>query len=145
MRYLFFNVILIFAFSIPSISAQVDKDLAKVQQILHRQAADWNKGDLEAFMKGYWKSPALTFIGSRGVTKGYENTLNNYIKGYPDRQTMGQLHFDILETDKLSKKSIMVIGKYTLTREEMDDASGYFLLVWKKIKKEWVIIADHSN
>lgn len=145
MRYLFFNVILIFAFSIPSISAQVDKDLAKVQQILHRQAADWNKGDLEAFMKGYWKSPALTFIGSRGVTKGYENTLNNYIKGYPDRQTMGQLHFDILETDKLSKKSIMVIGKYTLTRKEMDDASGYFLLVWKKIKKEWVIIADHSN
>ena len=58
---------------------------------------------------------------------------------------MGKLHFDILETKKLSKKSIMVIGKYTLTREEIDDASGYFLLVWKKIKKEWVIIADHSN
>ena len=145
MRYLFFNLILIFAVGAPSLSAQVDKDLAKVQQILHRQATDWNKGDLEAFMNGYWKSPKLTFIGSRGVTKGYENTLNNYIKGYPDRQTMGKLHFDILETDKLSKKSIMVIGKYTLTREEMDDASGYFLLVWKKIKKDWVIIADHSN
>jgi len=39
----------------------------------------------------------------------------------------------------------MVVGKYTLTRKEMEDASGYFLLVWKKINKEWVIIADHSN
>lgn len=145
MRYLFFNLILIFSFSTPSLSAQTDKDVAKVQQILQRQASDWNKGDLEAFMNGYWKSPELTFIGSRGVTKGYKNTLNNYIKGYPDRQTMGKLHFDILDTDKLSKKSIMVIGKYTLTRDELDDASGYFLLVWKKIKKEWVIIADHSN
>ncbi len=145
MRYLFFNFILILGFYAPSLSAQVDKDVAKVQQILHRQASDWNTGKLEAFMNGYWKSPELTFIGSRGVTKGYENTLNNYIKGYPDRKTMGKLHFDIIETEKLSKKSIMVIGKYTLAREELDDASGYFLLVWKKIKKEWVIIADHSN
>ncbi len=145
MRYLLFNIILICSFFTQPIYAQTDKDVAKVQQILQRQASDWNKGDLEGFMNGYWESPELTFIGSRGVTKGHKNTLDNYKKGYPDLKTMGKLHFDIIKAEKLSKKSIMVVGKYTLSREELDDASGYFLLVWKKIKKEWVIIADHSN
>jgi len=145
MRCAIFNLILISTFLSNMSFAQIDKDEAKVQQILMRQASDWNKGDLEAFMVGYWNSPELQFIGSKGVTKGYKNTLERYIKSYPDRQTMGQLTFDIISTDKLSKKSIMLTGRYTLKRKKMDDASGYFLLVWKKIKKEWVIVADHSN
>jgi len=145
MRYAIFNLILISSFFAAPMKAQMDKDLLKVQQIMDRQASDWSSGNIESFMNGYWESAELQFIGSKGVTKGYKNTLNNYLKGYPDRKTMGKLHFDILSKEKLSKKSIMVVGKYTLTRKEMEDASGYFLLVWKKINKEWVIIADHSN
>lgn len=145
MRYLIFNLILIGLFISSHSYAQIDKDVAKVHQILHRQAQDWSKGDIDAFMNGYWRSDELQFIGSKGVTKGYKNTLERYKKSYPDRKTMGKLTFDILSTDKLSKKSIMLTGKYSLARKEMEDASGYFLLVWKKIKKEWVIVADHSN
>jgi len=145
MRYLIFNLILIGLFISSQTYAQIDKDVAKVQQILHRQAQDWSKGDIEAFMNGYWESDELQFIGSKGVTKGYKNTLERYKKSYPDRKTMGKLTFDIISTDKLSKKSIMLTGKYNLARKEMEDASGYFLLVWRKIKKEWVIVADHSN
>jgi hypothetical protein len=145
MRYTIFNIILISTLFTLLASAQNDKDVVEVQQILMRQAADWNKGDIEAFMVGYWNSPDLQFIGSRGVTKGYENTLRNYLKSYPDRKTMGQLSFDVISIDKLSRKSIMLTGQYTLARKEMEDASGYFLLVWKKIKKKWVIVADHSN
>ena len=145
MRYTIFNIILISTLFTYSAHAQLDKDVAEVQQILQRQASDWNRGDIEAFVVGYWNSPDLQFIGSKGVTKGYKNTLNRYLKSYPDRKTMGQLSFEFISTDKLSKKSMMLTGKYTLSRDEMDDASGYFLLVWKKIKKDWVIVADHSN
>jgi len=145
MRYTIFNIILISTLFTLLASAQNDKDVVEVQQILMRQAADWNKGDIEAFMVGYWNSPDLQFIGSRGVTKSYENTLRNYLKSYPDRKTMGQLSFDVISIDKLSRKSIMLTGQYTLARKKMEDASGYFLLVWKKIKKKWVIVADHSN
>ena len=127
MRYFIFNLILTGILISSSCYAQVDKDITKVHQILHRQAADWNTGKLEKFMEGYWNSPELQFIGSSGVTKGYKNTLERYIKGYPDRKTMGKLSFDIISTDKLSKKSIMLVGKYTLKRDELDDASGYFL------------------
>ncbi len=139
-------VVVIIALSATYITeAQSDKQIEKVKTILHRQADDWNTGNLEAFMNGYWESEKLQFIGSRGVTYGWKQTLANYKKGYPDRATMGKLTFDIIEVNRLSNKVIMMTGKFMLAREEKDDADGHFLLIWKKIKGEWVIIADHTS
>lgn len=125
-------------------SAQDSKDIAGIRSILLRQAADWNRGDIDAFMVGYWPSDKLQFIGGNGVTYGYQNTLERYKRVYPDRSAMGQLHFDILEVQQLSKKVIMLTGKFTLTREK-DQPTGHFLLVWRKINGQWVIVADHSS
>ena len=36
--------------------------VADVKAIWEMQAAAWNRGDLEAFMAGYWKSPDLVFF-----------------------------------------------------------------------------------
>ena len=127
------------------LNGQTDKDLNTVESILHRQAEDWNTGKIENFMIGYWESDQLMFIGSRGVTRGWKPTLENYKKSYPDRETMGQLSFEIIENEKLGKKAIMMVGKYHLARKEKEDASGHFLVIWKKIKGNWVIIADHSS
>lgn len=124
--------------------AQKKSDIEEVRSILLRQASDWNRGDLDAFMVGYWESDKLQFIGGNGVTYGYDNTLERYKRVYPDRSAMGQLQFDILEVQQLSGKVIMLTGKYTLTREK-DMPTGHFLLVWKKIKGDWVIVADHSS
>jgi hypothetical protein len=125
-------------------SAQENKAIETVKSILLRQADDWNRGDLDAFMVGYWPSDELQFIGGNGVTYGWQNTLDRYKRVYPDRATMGQLKFDILEVKQLSKKVIMLTGKFTLSREN-DQPTGHFLLVWQKIKGEWMIIADHSS
>lgn len=121
-----------------------NKDLTTVKSILQRQSEDWNRGDIERFMNGYWKSDQLKFIGSNGVIYGYEATLARYKKNYPDKKTMGNLKFDIINAEKLSANVILLVGKFTLTRE-IGDASGYFSLTWKKIGKEWLIIADHTS
>lgn len=126
------------------VQAQEDRAITTVKNILLRQAADWNRGDLDAFMEGYWKSDQLQFIGSSGVTYGWENTLARYKRTYPDRETMGELTFDIIRVDRLSRKVIMLTGKFTLTRKN-DTPSGHFLLVWQKIRGEWVIVADHTS
>lgn len=125
-------------------SAQQSKGIDKIKSILLRQADDWNRGDLDAFMVGYWPSDKLQFIGGNGVIYGWQNTLERYKRTYPDRSAMGQLKFDILDVQQLSKKVIMLTGKYTLTREH-DTPTGHFLLVWRKIKGEWLIVADHSS
>ena len=116
----------------------------KILLLLETQTKAWNNGDLDGFMKGYWKNDSLQFIGKSGVTYGWTNTLNNYKKGYPNTDAMGQLHFDILSIKKLSCKYQQVVGKWSLKRK-IGDVGGHFTLLLKKIKGEWVIIADHSS
>ena len=116
----------------------------KITAILDRQTAAWNRGDLEGFMQGYWKSDSLKFIGSRGVTYGWQNTLDNYRKGYPDTAAMGQLRFEVLHINRLSARYYQVIGKWMLTRT-VGNLSGHFTLLFRKKNREWVIVSDHSS
>lgn len=119
-------------------------DEAAIRAVMAAQEAAWNRGDLEAFMHGYWEDEGLKFIGKTGVTYGWQATLDRYRKGYPDRAAMGTLHFDLLHLERISSKSALVVGKWTLQRAE-DQPGGHFSLLWKKIKGQWVIVADHSS
>jgi len=137
--------IVVFLLMTANIMMTQSKQTEAVRSLLEQQAKDWNKGDIDAFMEGYWKSEKLQFIGSKGVTYGWQQTKNNYKKGYPDKAAMGELSFDLLGVDKQSKKVVTVTGKFTLVRESGEELSGYFLLVVKKIKGNWLIIADHTS
>lgn len=116
----------------------------EIRSILSKQSEYWNEGNLDAFMQGYWKSDSLMFIGSRGITYGWQNTLDNYKKGYADTAAMGKLNFDLIEVKRLSAIYFFVTGKWHLTRS-MGDAEGYFTLLFQKIKNKWVIVKDHSS
>ena len=120
------------------------KDEKEVRSVLAKQNAAWNRGDVEAFMVGYWENDSLMFIGKSGVTYGYKNTLANYKKNYPDTTTMGKLTFTLIEVKRLSLEYFHVTGKYYLTRT-IGDVSGHFTLMFRKIKGKWVIISDHSS
>src|SRR5687768_12083240 len=115
-----------------------------ILNILDVQTKAWNRGDIESFMEGYWKSDSLMFIGKSGVTYGWKNTLNNYKKGYPDTAAMGKLFFDILLIKPLSPDYYQVVGKWFLKRS-IGDLSGHYTLLFKKIEGHWVIISDHSS
>ncbi len=138
----FLNLVFCLAFSM-GLYAQT-AGIQTVKDILAQQVSDWNRGDIDAFMVPYWHSDQLKFIGARGVTKGWQATLDNYKRGYPDKAAMGTLTFDLLSTEHLSKKVILVVGKWSLAREK-DNPHGIYTLLWKKIKGEWVIIADHTS
>ena len=138
-RYLFFSIILIAG----TCSAQSNEE-KQVRQLLNDQIQAWNLGDIDSFMKTYWKSDSLMFIGKNGVTYGWTNTLNNYKKNYPDTTAMGKLSFDIVSIKRLSFQYFHVVGKWHLQRT-IGDLSGHYTLLIKKIKDRWVIIADHSS
>ncbi|MEO7444053.1 MAG: DUF4440 domain-containing protein [Ferruginibacter sp.] len=125
-------------------TAQHSKDELAVRQVLVTQNMAWNNGDISGFMKGYWHSDSLMFIGKSGVTYGWQNTLNNYRKSYPDTTAMGQLHFDIIEVKRLSVLYFHVVGKWHLSRTA-GDLQGHFTLLFKKVKNSWVIVSDHSS
>ena len=136
---LFAITVLIFT----AVSAQ-SKDEASILSSIEQQRIAWNKGDLNSFMDTYWQSDSLMFIGKSGVTYGWQNTLDNYKKGYPDTAAMGKLDFNILEVKRLAVEYFFVVGKWHLTRS-IGDVGGHFTLLFRKIKNKWVIVADHSS
>lgn len=137
-------LILLICFNANSIIGQ-NKNESQIRSILGNQTKYWNQGNLERFMEGYWGNDSLVFIGKSGLTYGFDKTLANYKKNYPDMATMGSLDFEIKKIEKLSKKIYFVIGKWHLTRKEKGDLKGQYSLIFKKIRRKWTIISDHSS
>ena len=127
-----------------SIKSFKSADQQIIVKILEDQRVAWNQGDINEFMQVYWKSDSLVFLGRNGPKYGWQNTLDNYKKSYPDKKTMGLLIFNIHEIRILSKGNAFVVGAWMLKRET-DEPNGFFTLLLKKIKGEWKIVADHSS
>lgn len=138
-----FFCVTLFLFS-SLISFTQSKDETAIRKLMAVQTASWNNGDLEGFMQTYWKSDSLLFIGKNGIKWGWQAALDNYKKGYPDTVAMGKLSFDILLIKRLSTDHYYVVGKWSLARS-IGDLSGHYDLLLRKIKGQWVIVADHSS
>ncbi len=126
-----------------SISAQSKKESAAIRKVMADQAAAWNRGDIEAFMNGYWKSDKLVFVSSK-VTRGWQQTLDNYRKSYPTKEKMGTLTFSDLEITLLSKDAAVVLGSWSLERAT-DKPGGKFTLIFRKFREGWRIVHDHTT
>ncbi len=139
----FIALVCISSFATAQSSDQASDEKA-IRSMLDEQTKSWNKGDIDGFMVGYWKNDSLTFIGKTGITYGWQNTLDNYRKGYPDTAAMGKLLFTLISVDRLSPEYFSVIGKWELVRS-IGNLSGHYTLLLRKIKGKWVIISDHSS
>jgi ketosteroid isomerase-like protein len=139
-----FSFLLLLCLAATGAVAQVNKDEKEIRNLLSTQTDAWNRGNLDDFMKGYWESDSLLFIGKSGVTHGYRNTLDNYKKGYSDTAKMGKLYFDIIEVRKISASYYWVLGKWFLKRS-VGDVGGHYTLLFRKINGKWKIVADHSS
>ena len=116
----------------------------EIRKLLQTQTIAWNRGDVEAFMQTYWKSDSLMFIGKNGVVWGWQQTLNNYKKSYPDTAAMGKLSFDIIQVKPVGSDAYFVVGKWMLNRTA-GNLSGHYTLLMRRFKNGWKIVADHSS
>lgn len=120
------------------------KDEQAVRHVLDEQTKAWNQGDIDGFMKGYWKNDSLKFVGKSGITYGWNNTLTNYKKNYSDTVKMGKLDFNIISVKQLSPEYVFVTGQWHLKRS-IGDVGGYFTLLFQKFGNSWLIITDHTS
>jgi ketosteroid isomerase-like protein len=121
-----------------------ETDRAAITAALNAQQAAWNRGDVDAFLVGYWHSSELTFSGSSGVSRGWDGVMARYKKNYPDRAAMGQLDFSGLEFRFLGPDAALVLGRWHLKREK-GDIGGVFSLVWQRFPEGWKIVHDHTS
>jgi ketosteroid isomerase-like protein len=117
---------------------------ASIRQIMADQAAAWNKGNIDEFMKGYWNNDSLVFVGHTGLNYGYAKTLAGYKQRYDSPDKMGQLFFTLLSIKQLSPDYCFVLGKWLLKRK-IGDVGGIYSLLFRKIDGRWQIVVDHTS
>lgn len=119
---------------------------AAVRKVLGEQVEAWNRGDLDAFLKGYSDSEATLFVGKQ-LVRGYTAIAARYRHTYPTRQTMGELSFAEIEVRPLSKDCASVVGRFSLKRsvEGGGGAEGIFSLIFEKTAQGWKIVLDHTS
>jgi ketosteroid isomerase-like protein len=120
------------------------KTMADVRAVLDAQVAAWNRGDIDAFMDGYWRSPATAFVSGDHVTRGWQTVLDHYRKSYDSREKMGTLAFTELEITPLGKDAASALGRWQLTRAK-DTPHGYFTLLFRRTPQGWRIVQDHTS
>lgn len=118
----------------------------EIRKVLAGQEADWNRGDVRAFMTAYEKSESITFVGT-AVSRGFDKVLARYLDKYPNKAAMGELTFSGIEVKMLGSDYASVLGRFHLKRakEAGGDAAGIFTLICKKTPGGWKIILDHTS
>ena len=121
------------------------KPVQDIRQVLARQVAAWNHRDLEGFMKGYWRSPELTFYSGGTTVSGWEETLGRYRNRYQSAgKEMGKLEFTDLKIELLGPSAAFVRGQFHL-KMNSSDSDGLFTLTFRKFADGWKIIHDHTS
>jgi hypothetical protein len=94
--------------------------LNDVKDVLKSQISAWSSGDIDGFMEGYIKDSTVRFITGKKVKSSWLQILNDYKKGYPTKEAMGNLDFILDEVrwlDSLAGLS-QVIGRWQVIQIE---------------------------
>jgi ketosteroid isomerase-like protein len=138
-------VVLLFTFNAFAQNSS-DPDKSAIRALLARQVDAWNRGDLEGFMAGYWKSPELSFISGTTEMRGWEATLERYRKKYQgEGKEMGKLDFFDLRVEMLGPEAALVRGHWHLKMKNGQEPGGLFTLVLRKFPEGWRIVHDHTS
>jgi hypothetical protein len=123
---------------------QDPNDINAIKKMLSNQQECWNNGDIDGFMQGYWNSEELIFTSlNHKPAYGWKNTLERYRNSYPNKESMGEFKFEILDLKLTSSSTSTVKGKWELIREN-DNPNGLFWLAIDKIDANWLIIKDST-
>jgi uncharacterized protein (TIGR02246 family) len=123
-----------------------DNQIAAIRGVLERQEADWNKGDLDAFLTGYWKSPKVVFQSGGDRHDGWDAMAERYRKRYKaEGKAMGKLVFSGIDIEILAPEAAFVRGAWLLTMPDGTRPGGLFTLIFRQFPDGWKIIHDHTS
>ena len=142
------------AIDLPGAAAQVaaprpagaDESTAAITKVLDDQTAAWNRGDLDAFLNGYWNSPRVVFMSGGARHEGFAAMRDRYRKRYQaDGRSMGRVTFSEVEVEPLAADAAFVRGRWGLVMPDGSKPSGLFTLIFRRFDDGWKITHDHTS
>jgi len=117
-----------------------------VRAVLAAQIEAWNRGDLDGYMAGYWKSPDLVFFSNGTETRGWQPTLDRYRTRYQGAgKQMGTLDFPAMDILTLGPDAALARGRWRLKMPDGKELTGMTTVVFRKRTEGWRIVHDHSS
>ena len=121
-----------------------ESDSLSILSVLENQKKAWNNNDIDKFMLGYLNSEKLIFVSKNGPVYGWDFVKDRYKTEYSSKYLMGDLDFEIYDLFLITNRSAILIGKFNLVRDD-EELTGFFSLIFKKIKGDWYIVSDHTS
>ncbi len=118
---------------------------AAVDALLDSSAEAWNGGDLDGFLYWYERSPETTFMGSTGLTRGWNTVRGRYVERFQPGAERDSLRFEDLETRPLGPGLGLATARYVLFQGDSITSHGVFTLVLEETSEGWRIVHDHSS
>ena len=116
---------------------------SKIITAMKNSENDWNKGDLDSFMKMYTdESTMMMPTGPAGTNTIKDLYEKKYFNGKMPKQN---LRYDDLKVTLLGEKYALLTGKFTLSGNNLPERSGRYSLVMILTKDGWKILHDHSS
>ena len=142
-RYLRFVLYLLFGICMTAAVAAAADLSSSVTALLTQSAHDWNRGDLDAFMRGYERSPETTYISRKGIIRGYAAIRARYAAHY-GKTGMGALSFSGLSVRPLGERYAAVTAHWHLAMANGRHPTGVFALLLHRSPSGWHIINDYT-
>ncbi len=151
-----FSVILLVSAALPLLASepiarsQSNQELKEeFQQLLDRDAAAWNRGDLEGFMASYAED--VVFVTPTGVTRGRQAVRDRFRPRFEGAGERGELTLIVGEARSLARDTsgkvvaASVVASWRLTFPDRPERSGWTLLVLERSPEfGWQIVQDAS-
>ena len=117
-----------------------------VRALLDMQVAAWNDGSIRGFMDGYTRADSLTFLSGGSLRQGWQESYYAYVRGYPDRASMGTLGFEEIVIRPLADDLALAYGRWRLTyADDRPESSGLFSLLVRRGDEGWRVVHDHTS
>lgn len=128
------------------------RDERDIRAVLEQQEAAWNDYDIDRFMRGYWKNDSTIFASGGEASRGWNEMLSRYKKGYATAEKMGQLKFTIQQIDFMGEHWAKVLGEWKLMPKDAKPTTngqplshGLFTLIFHRVPEGWKIVHDHTS
>ena len=106
--------------------------------------AAWNRGDVDAYLAGYWDSEQTRWISGGTVIEGRDAIVAAVKARYPSPEGMGTLDLTRLEIDVLTARDALVFGRLWHTLGDVTRAL-VFTVQLRREGEAWLMVTDHTS
>jgi uncharacterized protein (TIGR02246 family) len=124
----------------------VKSDGQQVYEVLLKMIDRWNAHDVEGYLEAYWKSPQLLVVIDSEQLNGWQQLRDSYVKGYPDRSSMGYFSPARIQIKLLRPDLALVLSWWSISfPNSKQRVVGNTTMNLQNFSDGWKIVAAHSS